>query len=114
MSDALLEHSLDEAPLEMLLDHTQEFVDRVCDRFTLALRTATISAGWPVEIVSQLLVRETDGQIVPSYPDRIADQVSELEYGGSDNDGTHTLHKFVNRMSITLQATMMSALLEAA
>jgi hypothetical protein len=65
-------------PLSKVLDSK---VQGLAPQFTKELRSLALSVGWPPNVVSQLTVKVTSKDINVEYPDAIASDVNNLEYG---------------------------------
>lgn len=55
------------------------------------------SSGWPEEIINQVDVRVEDSNILVQYPDSIAKEVGDLEYGHLKNPPRAAIRKMTAR-----------------
>lgn len=70
---------------------------------TMELQADALSAGWPKTYASQLSVRVDKSNIYIDYPENLAQDIEDLEYGSKDQPPTPVLRLFVDRHSDDFQ-----------
>lgn len=64
---------------------------------TLELRSMALASNWPRNIVSSLTVEHENGELVINYPEELAEQIENLEYGDINSLPTPVLRPFIYR-----------------
>jgi hypothetical protein len=76
--------------------HSQQALDL---QLEADLRTSLNMDGWPAHLVFAIRIADVDGDYNyrPSYPQNYQDEIYLIEYGDSESEGVHTLHRWMNR-----------------
>ena len=61
------------------------------------LAVAADAAGWPDDVIAQLSVSYDDGKLTLAYPEAIAKQVDDLEYGANGEPPRALIRSFTRR-----------------
>jgi hypothetical protein len=79
---------------------------------TSKLQASAKSAGWPEDVVSKLYVTESNGSFFVAYPDYLATQVNELEYGTEGSVPRSAIRSFASRLGSKPAEILADATLE--
>lgn len=83
------------------MDAARRAVDLAGDRtaafLSPSLRQHALRHGWPEHVANSLGVGHRDGGFYPTYPQELAEQVLDLEYGDGRNEPMPALRRFLNR-----------------
>ena len=80
---------------------------------TLSLRDTAAQAGWPAEIIIQMSVIAVDGDLRIDYPEALAAQIEDLEYGTPNTSPSPVLRPFEARFEREIAEHMSSEYLDA-
>lgn len=72
--------------------------DKAAAQATVGLRKHALAHGWPTHLAQRLSVSHEDGRVAIAYPDHLADEILDLEYGTEDTPPSPVLRTFNNRM----------------
>ena len=61
------------------------------------LAIAADLAGWPDDVIAQLSISYDDGKLTLTYPESIAKQVDDLEYGANGEPPRALIRNFTRR-----------------
>jgi len=78
-----------------LREVVSEVEEKASAAYTQQLRAHVGSHGWPEEVTVQLSITYKDGYHQIAYPDKIKDQVLDLEYGTIDSPPSPALRTFM-------------------
>ena len=75
----------------------QKALRKAAERLTPELRNKAIMVGWPPYIVEELTVEvnESDGEFYVDYPENLAQQIEDLEYGTQKRPGNPVIRPFM-------------------
>lgn len=71
--------------------------DRTASFLSQHLRKHALDSGWPSRLAMSLGVNHRDGHYVTSYPEHLADDVLDLEYGTPGSPPSPAIRQFHNR-----------------
>lgn len=70
------------------------------------------AAGWPDNIIAQLQISYDDGKLNLTYPQEIAKQVDDLEYGAEGNPPRALIRNFTRRAEEAIQKSLANNTLD--
>jgi hypothetical protein len=76
----------------------QQAHDHAAHDATLRLQEHARGHGWPSHLVSALRVEHDNGSLQINYPDHLAGEIEDLEYGTPSTGPHAVLRTFNNRM----------------
>jgi len=76
-------------------DIAQKALIQAAERLTPDFRQAALNAGWPSQLVMQMTVEEQDGDLYVQYPDSIASEIEDLEYGNQNTPPNAVIRPFM-------------------
>jgi hypothetical protein len=68
--------------------------------------------GWPDNIISRLTITYDDGKLTLTYPEDIAKQVDDLEYGAEGNPPRALIRNFTRRAENAIQKSLANNTLD--
>jgi len=68
--------------------------------------------GWPDDVIAQLAVSYEDGKLTLTYPEAIAKQVDDLEYGSEGNPPRALIRNFSRRAENSIQKSLANNTLD--
>lgn len=68
--------------------------------------------GWPDSVISQLTISYDDGKLTLTYPEDIAKQVDDLEYGAEENPPRALIRNFTRRAENAIQKSLANNTLD--
>lgn len=68
--------------------------------------------GWPDDVIARLTISYDDGKLVLTYPDDIAKQVDDLEYGAEGNPPRALIRNFTRRAENAIQKSLANNTLD--
>jgi hypothetical protein len=78
-------------------------------KLTADLRKQATAAGWPKKIVSSLSVVVDKDKVSISYPNKLAQEVEDLEYGKVGGFANAVMRKFTTQVDTVLDDAVVSA-----
>jgi hypothetical protein len=78
----------------------------------LLLSIMADASGWPDEVVAQLTVSYDEGILSLTYPDSIAQQIDDLEYGADGNPPRSLIRNFTRRAEELIQKALANNTLD--
>lgn len=76
-----------------------EALKKAAEKLTPDFRQEALNAGWPSQLVMQLTVEESEGELYVQYADILSSEVEDLEYGTPDTLPTAVIRNFMSRHS---------------
>jgi len=76
------------------------------------LATTADAMGWPDDIISRLTISYDDGKLALTYPEEIAKQVDDLEYGAEGNAPRALIRNFTRRAENAIQKSLANNTLD--
>lgn len=86
--------SLKESELNSL---ALDVAKRVIPGLNASLKTYASSAGWPEKVVAAMYVEFDGGDIFINYPENLADEIDDLEYGKPFGLPNPVIRPFIER-----------------
>ena len=78
-----------------------------------ALATMADASGWPDDVITQLTVSYDDGKLNITYPESIAKQVDDLQYGDANGTPPRPLiDNFIRRAEASIQKSLANNTLD--
>lgn len=77
-----------------------------------ALAVAADAAGWPDNVIAQLSVSYDDGKLTLAYPDSIAKQINDLEYGANGEPPRALIRSFTYRSESAISKVLANNTLD--
>ena len=66
-------------------------------KLTAAIRKDAIASGWPIKYASALSVKVVKATVKIEYPDALAAEIEDLEYGTQDSSPRPVIRVFMNK-----------------
>ena len=85
---------IDESELNSL---ALEIAQKVIPGLNASLKAYAAAAGWPEKVVSSMDVAFDSGEIYINYPDSVADEIDDLEYGKPFGLPNPVIRPFIER-----------------
>jgi hypothetical protein len=82
---------------------------KLAKELTLSLRKDAKAAKWPAKVAAALSVVIVDQKIQISYPNKIAKQVEDLEYGSNAGFANPVFRKFTKSNEKLIDSTVVEA-----
>jgi hypothetical protein len=76
------------------------------------LAVAADAAGWPDDVIAQLSVSYDDGKLALVYPESIAQQVDDLEYGAEGQPPRALIRNFTRRSDEAIRKVLANNTLD--
>ena len=76
------------------------------------LAVAADAAGWPDDVIAQLSISYDDGKLTLTYPESIAKQVDDLEYGANGNPPRSLIGNFTRRSEEAIRKVLANNTLD--
>lgn len=81
-------------------------------KFTLMLRKDAVAAGWPAKCVNKLTVVVTSDGITIEYPEDLAEEIEDLEYGTYTTSPSPVMRSFIERHTEELGTELANSTIE--
>ena len=73
---------------------------------------AADAAGWPDDVIAQLSISYDDGKLTLTYPESIAKQVDDLEYGADGEPPRALIRSFTYRAETAISKVLANNTLD--